>query len=48
MPTADHADSADRADWVYFFNTNDSLFSVLQVQNSVQYALMFVTYPQAA
>ena len=31
----------------YFFLTIDPLFSVLQLQSSVQYALMFVIYPQA-
>ena len=32
----------------YFFLTLDSLFSVLQLQNSVQYVLLFVIYPQPA
>ena len=45
---ADHADCADHADRVTFFLTLGSLFSVLQFQNSVQYVLMFVIYPQAA
>ena len=31
----------------YFFLTLGSLFSVLQLHNSVQYFLMFVIYPQA-
>ena len=45
---ADRADRADHADRVPFFLTLGSLFSVLQFQNSVQYVLMFVIYPQAA
>ena len=32
----------------FFFLTLDSLFSVLQLQSSVQYILMLVIYPQAA
>ena len=32
----------------YFFSTLGSLFSVQQFQNSVQYVLMFVIYPQTA
>ena len=32
----------------WFFLTLDSLFSVFQLQSSVQYILMFVIYPQAA
>ena len=31
----------------FFFLTLDSLFSVLQLQSSVQYILMLVIYPQA-
>ena len=31
-----------------FFLTLDSFFSVLQLQNSVKYVVMFVIYPQAA
>ena len=30
----------------YFFLKLDSLFSVLQLQNSVKYVVMFVVYPQ--
>ena len=41
-------DRADHADRVPFFLTLGSLFSILQFQNSVQYVLMFVIYPQAA
>ena len=32
----------------YFFLTLDSLFSVLQLQNSVKYVVMFIIYPQIA
>ena len=32
----------------YFFLTLDSPFSVLQLQNSVKYVVMFIIYPQTA
>ena len=32
----------------YFFLTLDSLISVLQLQNSVKYVVMFIIYPQTA
>ena len=32
----------------YFVLTLDSLFSVLQLQNSVKYVVMFIIYPQTA
>ena len=32
----------------YFFQTLDSLFSDLQLQNSVKYVGMFIIYPQTA
>ena len=32
----------------YFFLTLDSLFWVLQLQNSVKYVVMFIIYPQTA
>ena len=32
----------------YFFSNTFSLFSVLRLQNSVKYVVMFVIYPQTA
>ena len=54
---ADHADcrlqtvqtmqTAQTMQTEYFFRTLDSLFSVLQLQNSVKYVVMFIIYPKA-